>query len=390
MNILFYLYQFPAFGGIESVTALLAAEFSRRGHQVTIHAHRAKPGANLLDRLPDNVRCCYMPEDARLVSRATRASLAKTIAERGIELVIFQDCYARIEGNLLPHRGSLRIVTCEHSSPFYAHHRRHATTMNLRELIGRIKYPLERMRLYRLDRQRRVRLYNASDFYVLLSRRQFGEFRSVTRLWDTRKLRAISNPIGAVEKDVGAVAPASKDKTVLFCGTLTYLKGCDHLLKAWTRLAPDFADWRLSVVGDGEERGSLEQYAATHGLCRVTFEGYQQQVRRCYDRASIFAFPSRREGWGIVLVEAMRSGCVPVCFESYSAVGDIVDDCENGFLIPAFDERAFEARLRQLMADPVLRGNMAAHARRKAETFCVDRVLSSWEKLIDELREKHA
>ena len=71
-SLLFYQHQYPAFGGIETVTTLLAKAFAEDGHEIRIVSFICKPGTDLLAQLPSSVRWQQLPESA-LDSAANRA-----------------------------------------------------------------------------------------------------------------------------------------------------------------------------------------------------------------------------------------------------------------------------------------------------------------------------
>jgi glycosyltransferase involved in cell wall biosynthesis len=382
MNILFYLYQFPAFGGIETVTAVLASEFIRRGHKVYVLAHCAKPAPYICESRLDDISCYYMPDKEKLVSPENKSFLLTIVERNKIDRVIFQDSYARIENNLFVQELSEKIVTCEHSSPYYYYERQNKQILTLREFVGRLKYPLELIRIYKRERDRRRFLYNMSNYYVLLSNRFFGEFRAVTQLKDTRKLLAINNPL----PESYMFQPCEfdkKEKIILFAGTLTFLKGCHLLIEAWSLIEPVMGDWQLLIVGDGNERIPLQQLIDKKKLERVSFLGYQGDLRLYFKRASILAFPSLREGWGLVLVEALAYGCVPVCFDSFSSLHDIVENERDGLIIPAFDVKAFSEGLFSLSRDADKRERLARNGLRSVTKFNIAKIISQWISLLE-------
>jgi glycosyltransferase involved in cell wall biosynthesis len=228
---------------------------------------------------------------------------------------------------------------------------------------------------------RRKFLYDFADRYVLLSDRFFGEFRVMAGLGESHKLRSIPNPM-AVQLQM---AECPKKNEVVFCATLTNLKGCDMLLEAWAKIADVEKDWHLTIVGDGPQRGELESFAKERNLPRIEFVGYQSDPSPYFARAKILAFPSRREGWGLVLVEAMANGCVPVAFDSYGAVHDIIGDGVNGFIVPAFDIDGYAAALRKLMDDADMFATMQSAALCVPDRFAVEKVAAKWEVLFAEL-----
>ena len=123
------------------------------------------------------------------------------------------------------------------------------------------------------------------------------------------------------------------------------------------------------------------------GLSRVEFVGANTDVEPHLKTAAILAAPSRYEGFPMVLGEAMAHGTVPVCFDSYSALRDIVTDGEDGVIVPAFDVVAYANALRRLMSDEKLLRGMSEKALVSVERFSANRVLPMWEALFREVME---
>lgn len=379
MNLLYYLHQFPAIGGIETVTATLANYFVGNGYGVTIVSHVSKDNADKTVALDSRVVVLKMP-DAEGVTKRNQEFLRDVVKERKIDVVVFQDSYAAIEGNLAMLKPHERLVSVEHNAPYFLTGSA-MQALSLKNIMRNPRHFLGRCRRAFRDRIRRRFLYDLADRYVLLSDRFFGEFRMMAGLGESHKLRAIPNPMASQLQ----MEERPKENEIVFCATLTNLKGCDMLLEVWARIAHDEKDWRLTIVGDGPQRAELETMARNRDLPRVEFAGYQSDPSPCFARAKILAFPSRREGWGLVLVEAMANGCVPVAFDSYGAVHDIIDDGVNGVIVPAFDLDGYAAALRKLMDDANMFAEMQNAAKRKPMEFVVEKVAAKWEQLFAEL-----
>ena len=101
-----------------------------------------------------------------------------------------------------------------------------------------------------------------------------------------------------------------------------------------------YEDWSLIIVGGGRQLDEMRQLAANLKLVNVKFEGFQDP-KSYYERASIFCMTSSYEGFGIVLVEAMQYGVVPMAFNSYISVTDIIENGVMVFLIEPFDIDAY-------------------------------------------------
>ena len=384
MNILFYLHQFPAFGGIETVTATWANYLAGEGHAVFIRSHISKETDCTALALASSVRADFMPDASRLVSPANRASLNARVAGSAIDVIVFQDSYARIEGNLADLWGRVPVLVYEHNAPLAPAPRRPPLRFSPRTLARWLLFPYRRRKYARADVLRRQFLYAACARYVLLSNRFFGEFRARAGLDDWRKLRALPNPVSP--SLLSAAPVAAKEKLVLCAATLDCArKGQDLLLQAWEKIAPRVPDWRLAFAGDGPDRAKLEAYVRARRIPRVEFLGSVGDMKPLYVRASILAAPSRREGWGLVLHEAMSQGCVPVVFNSYSAVYDVVQEDVTGLIVPSFDVAAFGEAVARLVADPALRARMSEVGRAAVAGFAVAALAPALKRLLAEV-----
>jgi len=377
MNILYYLHQFPAIGGIETVTVVLSNYFVLQGHNVTIVSHIEKGLLGSGQTLDPRVIVLHMPDIDR-VSPRNIAFLQATIRDRKIDVVVFQDSYAQIEANLFVDDLKVPVVTCEHSAP-YVGVVRLGYYAGFKGRLRMLFRPYIEWRHLMRERRRRRFLYDQSAKYVLLSNRFFGEFRVITGLIDIRKLTAIPNASSCASN----IDCSNKNNEIVFIGTLDYLKGCDMLIADWKLLADKHSEWSLTIVGDGIECTRLRSLA--EGARNITFVGYQSNPQPYFARAKIFAFPSRREGWGLVLVEAMANGCVPVAFDSFGAVHDIIDEGRNGIIVPAFDLDCYAAALKSLMANPDKLSAMQSAAKAKITEFTIEKVAAKWETMFSEI-----
>jgi len=148
---------------------------------------------------------------------------------------------------------------------------------------------------------------------------------------------------------------------LLYAGRLVPQKRPGDLLAAVARL-DDARVW-LALVGEGPERGRLEQQVAALGLRRVFFAGFrtQAELSEYYMAADIFVLPSEREPWGLVVNEAMNFGLPVVVSQVAGAVGDLVLP-GTGRTFPPGDVDALAACLRPLLADAGLRARLGQGA----------------------------
>lgn len=393
MRILFYLHQYPAFGGIERVTTILAKRFADDGHEVLIVSLRHGEGTRLLDDLPARARWRPLPEDV-IDSPRNRKAFRSTLDEFNPEVIIFQDSYSDIEFLLFDVvrdwvDGLDTRLTSRHPSfprPLDRPHRLDpgaSLFLKAKEAIRSAFWPFLKTVRARHESARRRYICGAVDAYVVLSPRYLPLVRRLVGTRLAGKLRAIPNPVQA---DGFGAGSETRRKEVLFLGTLNAkTKGCDRILEVWARLERDFPDWSFRVVGDGVERKGLERRAETLSLRHVVFSGFQADTALFFRQASLFVMASDYEGWPMVLGESMQAGCVPVVTDSFEAAFDIVEDGVSGRVVRHFDVRAYEGALRGLMVDGERRAAFARAAMRKASSFSVDAVAARWYALFGEL-----
>jgi len=159
---------------------------------------------------------------------------------------------------------------------------------------------------------------------------------------------------------------------VLGIGRHVPQKGFDVLLRAFAQLvATGEATHDLLLAGDGAEHQSLQQLAADLGLsARVTFLGRMDrpQTVRLFAGCSFFVLSSRHEPMGIVNLEAMAAGKAVVA-SRVGGVPELVQDDQNGLLVPAEDAPALAEAMGRLMTDPALRDQLGAAGHARAQAF---------------------
>lgn len=248
-------------------------------------------------------------------------------------------------------------------------------------LYALLRYPWCYWRRVRSERRRFRFIYEQADALILLSDRFKKDFYRVTGLKEAPKLRAVSNPLLIVPD----YPLPEKQNEVLYVGRLPWQhKRVDRLLRAWHLVEKEFPGWKLTIVGEGAAQKRYEELANELGLSRVSFEG-KQDPTLYYAHARIFCMTSTFEGFGLVLTEAQAAGCVPVVFESYASVRDIIDDGANGCLVKPFDIKAYAETLSRLMSDDAKLNTMAQAAQRSVARFSPELTLVRVEELFEQL-----
>lgn len=155
-------------------------------------------------------------------------------------------------------------------------------------------------------------------------------------------------------------------------GRLNFVKGHDVLIDAARRVAQQRPDIAMTFLfaGGGDQEAEIRAYAHRNERDVATFRflGFLDaaSLREVYRATDILALPSRNEGFGIVVAEAMACGCVPVRTHGAGSSEQVIEG-ETGFAIDEDDSDALAARIVDL-ADPQTRGRMSAAAARLATT----------------------
>jgi glycosyltransferase involved in cell wall biosynthesis len=170
---------------------------------------------------------------------------------------------------------------------------------------------------------------------------------------------------------------------ILYCGQLVERKGVDLLVDAFVPLAEQLPQIKLTLVGEGPLRSSLEARIPSRLKLRVEFAGFQpvEALPKFYAAADLFVLPSRHDGWGVVVNQALAAGLPIVCTEAVGAAHDLVTDGWNGAVIPADDREALHNALRDIVADPGRLFQYGLVSRQRAQDWIPERGAERWVEL---------
>ncbi|MGN0860585.1 MAG: glycosyltransferase [Candidatus Spyradosoma sp.] len=377
MNILFLLgsaLTMTCRGGIERSTEVLARELTRRGNAVRILVWRGEADASV--EFPQRVFPRTKPHGAA----ENRKFFARALREEKIDVVVFQ-CGAgwRFPFPSEASACGVPVVSVIHTVPDSFKARYRVKYSGLSRWWNTLTKRWRQARKYRFN-------YDCCARTVVLAealRPTLEKFLTRAQIAEGR-IAAIGN--AATYACVPEMELSRKKKELLFVGRMSFVeKRPDLLLRAWTKLQTSFPEWSLRFVGDGDYLPELKRLAGTLGAERVNFEGFRNPAP-FYRDAALFCMTSAYEGFSMVLLEAAAFGCVPVVFDSFAAVRDIIDDGENGALVPAFDLDAYAETLARLMRDDALRERLAKNALAQIPSkFSPQKIGDMWEALFNEI-----
>lgn len=155
------------------------------------------------------------------------------------------------------------------------------------------------------------------------------------------------------------------DATVIgSVGWLTDIKGHRFLVEAVGALKADYPDLHLVIVGSGDQRDALLAQAERAGIRdALHLVGHREKIEACLAGMDYFVLPSLNEGMGRALIEAMAAG-LPVIASRVGGIPALIEDGENGLLVPAGDSQALAEALRRMRRHPEWAGQLGSSAAR--------------------------
>lgn len=242
--------------------------------------------------------------------------------------------------------------------------------------------PWGRLRPSRADVFRHLGEYDAVVFLTERQRRDvrivFGHHRNLCVIPNARTLPP------------PPVLQRAANSGVVLCA-LSALKRPEHAVRAVLLARRSVPGLTLDVYGDGPRRGALERLVDAAGAHDVVkLHGFVPDARERLAEASFLLMTSRSEGFGLVILEAMGAGCVPIAYDIRYGPADLIDHGENGFLVTSGNVRGLVraiVRLQRMPPAEVVR--MRERARQTAEAHRDERVLPLWARELAAARERN-
>lgn len=186
---------------------------------------------------------------------------------------------------------------------------------------------------------------------------------------DLAPFQQVTNPM---ERSSFGFAP--DDVILIFVGRLGPEKNLNFLIQSFTGTAQAYDQIKLLLIGDGPERGDLEDQVRQAQLeGRVFFAGLvpYQEMPRYLAMADAFVTASVTEVHPLTVLEAMASG-LPVLGIQSPGIGDTIRDGETGFLVPQEDLAMFTAKMVRMAIDDDFRRKMGERARQEAQHYAIE------------------
>jgi glycosyltransferase involved in cell wall biosynthesis len=204
---------------------------------------------------------------------------------------------------------------------------------------------------------------------------------------DRRRRRArfvsqvIHNPIDVahIETQGARSLPVTPVRPfVVAAGRLVYQKGFDLLIDAFAK-SRGAEGMELVILGEGPLENQLKAQAAAQGVSdRVRFPGFQENPWAWFSRARLVAVPSRWEGFGNVVAEAMACGAPTLVTDCDFGPREQVDHGVNGWVVKSDDAEALSGALDALLADRALAGRLGGRGKIRANDFAAEAIVRTY------------
>lgn len=394
MNILFYTNNevSPTKGGTERITSTIAMELQNT-YGICCYSMYTIPLSEKYERTH------FVATKQILLGQTFESTLYDFMVKNDIDIVVNQGAFnlSKRMRFVLDRLNEKYLITVLHFNPgvINYHPTLHNLTWNIKQGNNTFQNCIKLLFLPLIKCYRKKKGKDAyhdggiySDKIVLLSDNFRKEFTQYANIENTNKIISIHNALSFnTFFDINEYD--TKKKEVLIVSRLDETqKRISLALRIWAIIEqqPRLNDWTLIIVGHGEEyEAEYKKFVKKNNLHRVSFEG-RQNPEPYYKRASIFLMTSLYEGWGLTLTEAQQYGVVPMAFNSYASLTDIITDGENGLIIPNDDLLTYVDKLIDLMQNEKNRKYMAAKAIESSKRFCVDKICADWIALFKSLK----
>ena len=311
-------------------------------------------------------------------------TLSAFIIKNKIDVIISQDrktpfyteTYKKIKIKKL-----CKIIHCVHQSPDYFKN----METSLMQKIKKLLYYIRNGQSYRVTQEQSI--YHIAEHTILLSDLFKKDYIELNAIKDNSKLIAISNPL-SFNTYAGKNEIENKEKTVLIITRFEEKqKNIKSALRIWSEVTKNTNnDWKLVLAGYGNDEEMILNYAKELKLKNFEFIGKVIHTEEYFNKASLFMMTSHYEGFGITLTESLQKGCIPIAFNTYSAVRDIIVHGYNGYIIQPYDEKLYANRIIELINNKEKMMQMQYNAIASSKKFDIENIGNQWINLLKEIQ----
>lgn len=189
-----------------------------------------------------------------------------------------------------------------------------------------------------------------------------------------KNIAVIPNPLRKINDQI----KKEYKNRIISVGRLVETKKFDDLIDIFISVENN-DDWELWILGEGPEKENLQRkISALNVDHKVKLLGAVKNVDKYFAQASIFAFTSISEGFPNALTEAIAFPLASIAYDCPAGPNDIIENGENGFLIPLNNKKLFKKKLNKLMASEKLRHELVGNYTHYKEKYLQDKIVESY------------
>ncbi len=342
MKKIFFVIGSLGGGGAERVALLLANHFNRQGYDVTIVPFTT-------GQRPYENHCKFLAlNEARKISQITK--LSDLFRKNCPDVIIAFEYHIGMKVILAARRLKAKIIVSERNDP--------------NQLSSFVK------------RKARDFLFRSVDSLVCQTREAAACFPEAVQ----KKIRLIVNPI---KNDLPVWSGENGNKVIVNFCRLNRQKNLPVLIQAYQLVYKEYPDYRLLIIGDGEEKVHLQDLIVIYDMeANITIMPFMDDVHSLVSRCMIFVSTSDYEGLSNSMLEAMAMG-MPVISTDCPAGGarEFIRNYENGLLVPVNDPAATAKSIMEIISSADLRNKISRNAYQIREKLAVDLIARQWQEL---------
>lgn len=344
-KIAFLISDISTFGGTQRVISLLSRIFVEKlGYEIFVYSLQEE---NKDRKIYFNNKINFINLDMnftffnyfKLIRKINKLNKVNKI-----EYILGMGCYLSI---FLPFIKNVKTIACEHSS--------YDIVSKKTNIVRKI-------------------MYRYVDKIVSLTEEDKKKYVEINK-----NTYVIPNPLSFKESN----GVSLRDNIVISVGSLVKNKGFERLLKIWVEIEKKHRDYKLEIYGDGEERENLENLKKTLGLKKVFFMGSTKEIQKKLLKSKIFVMTSHKEGFPMVLLEAMSCGLPCISYNIKTGPKEIIKDGEDGYIIDNNNDKDFIMRLELLMTNNSLREGLSKNSKKNIKRFDAEKIQEKWEELLN-------
>jgi GalNAc-alpha-(1->4)-GalNAc-alpha-(1->3)-diNAcBac-PP-undecaprenol alpha-1,4-N-acetyl-D-galactosaminyltransferase len=169
-------------------------------------------------------------------------------------------------------------------------------------------------------------------------------------------------------------------------GRLTEQKGFDILINAFSRMAHQYPDWQMLIIGEGHLRAELLALIERLNLSsQVILVGRLKNPFPLLKKSEFFVMASRWEGFGMVHAEALACGVPIIATDCPAGPKEIIRHNIDGILVENQNELDLSTAIEKLISHPEERKHLAHHTTEVTKRFELEKIIAEWDSLIQEI-----